>query len=179
VNRATDLLICTTAGILVMLPALSQTQQTTPPSPLTNRALENLPWTRFHPAAAPNQPTDAEKQQIQAKIDQLSKAITGLRASGTSETLLADVEIYREASRWKMAYPEEFFRQRSVTDTLAVLDKGLERAAQLKQGQSPWTSQKGLVVRGFRSALDDSVQPVRVTVPDDYDGMRAVPLDVV
>ena len=77
-----------------------------------------------------------------------------------------------------MAYPEEFFRQRSVTDTLAVLDKGLERAAQLKEGKSPWTTQKGRVVRGYRSALDDSVQPVRVTVPDEYDGTRAFPLDV-
>lgn len=52
-----------------------------------------------------------------------------------------------------MAYPEEFFRQQSVADTLAVLDKGLERAAQLKEGKSPWTTQKGGVVRGFRSAL--------------------------
>ena len=59
-----------------------------------------------------------------------------------------------------------------------MLDKGLERAAQLKEGKSPWTTQKGRVVRGFRSALDDSVQPVRVTVPDEYDGVRAFPLDV-
>ncbi len=77
-----------------------------------------------------------------------------------------------------MAYPEEFFRQRAVTDTLAVLDKGLERAAQLKDGQSPWTMQKGRVVRGYRSALDGSVQPVRITVPAEYDGAKAVPLDV-
>src|SRR5688500_1326104 len=77
-----------------------------------------------------------------------------------------------------MAYPEEFFRARSVTDTLSVLDKGLERAAQLKEGKSPWTTQKGRVNRGFRSALDGSVQPVRVTVPEDYDGVRTFPLDV-
>jgi hypothetical protein len=161
-----------------MLPARSQTQQTTPPPPAAKKAPENLPWTRFHPAAAPYQPTDAEKQQIQAKIDQLGKAIEELRAKRANEALLPDVEIYLAAARWKMAYPEEFFRQRSVTDTLAVLDTGLERAAQLKEGRSPWTSQRGLVVRGFRSSLDDSVQPVRVTVPDDYDGVRAVPLDV-
>ena len=91
---------------------------------------------------------------------------------------MPDIEIYYEAARWKMSYPEEFFRQRSVADTLAVLDRGLERASQLKDGKSPWTTQKGRVVRGFRSALDDSVQPVRVTVPDDYDGSRPFPLDV-
>ncbi len=101
-----------------------------------------------------------------------------LRSSRVNDDLLADVEIYAEAARWKMTYPEEFFRQQSVADTLAVLDKGLERAAQLREDKSPWTSQKGRVVRGFRSALDGSVQPVRVTIPDEYDGQRAFPLDV-
>jgi len=137
-----------------------------------------LPWTRFHPAAPPYRPTDAEKQQIQAKIDQLDGMIRELRSARADDGRLADVEIYAEAARWKMAYPEEFFRPVSVADTLSVLDKGMERAAQLKEGKSPWTSQKGQVVRGFRSALDGSVQPVRVTVPDEYDGVRAFPLDV-
>ncbi len=142
------------------------------------RPPENLPWTRFHPAAPPYRPTDGEKQQIQAKLDKLDGMIHQLRASRADDGLLADVEIYAEAARWKMTYPEEFFRQQSVADTLAVLDKGLERAAQLREGKSAWTSQKGRVVRGFRSALDGSVQPVRVTVPDEYDGNRGFPLDV-
>jgi hypothetical protein len=142
------------------------------------KAPENLPWTRFHPAAPPYQPSAEEKQQIQSRIDQLDGAIRELRSRHADEALLADIEIYSQAARWKMAYPEEFFRQRSVADTLAVLDKGLERASQLKDGKSPWTTQKGRVVRGFRSALDDSVQPVRVTVPDEYDGARPFPLDV-
>ena len=124
-----------------------------------------------------NRPS-AEKQQIQAKTDTLGGIIRELRSRRVDDGLLADVEIFYEAARWKMAYPEEFFRQRTVADTLNVLDKGLERAAQLKEGKSPWTTQKGRVVRGYRSALDDSVQPVRVTVPDEYDGTRAFPLDV-
>ena len=142
------------------------------------RPPENLPWTRFHPAAPPYRPTDEEKQQIQARLDKLDGLIHQLRDSRADEGLMADVEIYAEAARWKLAYPEEFFRQRSVADTLSVLDKGLERAAELKEGKSPWTGQKGRVVRGFRSAIDGSVQPVRVTVPEDYDGVRAFPLDV-
>ena len=160
--------------LLAILPAVPQTA----PATKGKKGPENLPWTRFHPAAPPYQPTDAEKQQIQAKTDQLGGVIRELRSRRADDALLADVEIYYEAARWKMAYPEEFFRQRSVADTLAVLDKGLERAAQLKEGKSPWTTQKGRVVRGYRSALDDSVQPVRVTVPDEYDGTRAFPLDV-
>lgn len=167
--------------VLAMLPVLSQTPQgnaAQAPAARKVRAPENLPWTRFHPAAPPYRPTDAEKQQIQARIDQLDGMIRELRSTKADDGLLADVEIYAEAARWKMAYPEEFFRPRSVADTLSVLDTGLERAAQLKEGKSPWTVQKGRVVRGFRSALDGSVQPVRVTVPDEYDGVRAFPLDV-
>jgi len=170
-----------TFGLLAALYAPAQTPQNGAPqaqAPNRARAPENLPWTRFHPATPPYRPTDAEKQQIQAKIDELDRRIRELRSTGADDGLLADVEIFAEASRWKMAYPEEFFRAESVADTLAVLDKGLERAAQLKEGKSPWTSQKGRVVRGFRSALDGSVQPVRVTVPDEYDGARAFPLDV-
>src|SRR5437764_12069845 len=169
------LLLAIAVLILANFPGVSQT----PPAPSAKkRPLENLPWTRFHPATPPYQPTDAEKQQIQSKIDQLGAMIAKLRSRRADASLLADVEIYRQAAVWKMAYPEEFFRERSVADTLSVLDKGLERAAQLKEGKSPWTTHKGRVVRGFRSALDGSVQPVRVTVPDEYDGSRAFPLDV-
>ncbi len=179
-RRASGVLFGMVLLILAMLPAAPQTPQTNSPPPPApaKKAPENLPWTRFHPAAAPYPPADAEKQQIQAKIEQLGKAIGDLRSRRADDALLADVEIFHEAAIWKMAYPEEFFRQRSVTDTLAVLDKGLERAAQLTEGKSPWTTQKGRVVRGYRSALDGSVQPVRVTVPDEYDGVRAFPLDV-
>src|SRR5215831_14439269 len=101
------------------------------PQSSSKRGPENLPWTRFHPAAPPYQPTDAEKQQIQSKIDQLGAALNELRTRRADGTLLPDVEVYYEAARWKMAYPEEFFRQKPVADTLSVLDKGLERAARL------------------------------------------------
>ena len=147
--------------LLAAVPALSQTPQghaSQVPAAQKGRAPENLPWTRFHPAASQYRPTDTEKQQIQAKIDQLDGMVRELQSTRADDGLLADVEIYAEAARWKMAYEEEFFRQVSVADTLRVLDNGLERAAQLKEGKSPWTSQKGRVVRGFRSALDGSAQ---------------------
>src|SRR6202049_2928933 len=95
------------------------------------------------------------------------------------DALLVDVEIFHEAARWIMTFPEEFFRKEAVANTLQVLDQGLQRAGQLKQGKSPWTSQKGRLIRGYRSAVDGSVQPYRLTVPDDYDGSRAWALDGV
>jgi pimeloyl-ACP methyl ester carboxylesterase len=120
-----------------------------------------------------------EKQQIQSKIDQLGAMIRGIQAQGVDDSLLVEVEIFHEAARWIMAFPEEFFRKESVANTLRVLDQGMERAEQLKHGKSPWTAQKGRLIRGYRSAVDGSVQPYRLTVPDDYVGSRAWPLDVV
>src|SRR5438477_8391525 len=111
--------------ILDMLPAVSQTPRASAAQapPATKKGPENLPWTRFHPATPPYQPTVAEKQQIQSKIDQLGGIVRELRSRRPDDALLPDVEIYYEAARWKMTYPEEFFRQRSVADTLTVLDK--------------------------------------------------------
>ncbi len=156
---------------------LSQTVQV--PSPKQGRAGEILPTTRFRPRTEPYSPTAEEKQQIQTKMMALDGEIKGLRGRGVSDELLADVEIFAEAARWILTFPEEFFRKESVASTLSVVEMGMERAALLRQGQSPWTSQKGRVIRGYRSAVDGSVQPYRLTVPEEYDGLRALPLDVI
>ena len=64
---------------LAILPGVSQTP------PATKKAPENLPWTRFHPATPPYQPTAEEKQQIQAKTDQLGAAIADLRSTSSRD----------------------------------------------------------------------------------------------
>src|SRR5580698_11405883 len=89
-------------ALLAALPALAQTPQgqaSPAPAAQTGRAPENLPWTRFHPAAPPYRPTEMEKQQIQAKIDQLDGKIRELRSTHADDGLMADVEIYAEAAR--------------------------------------------------------------------------------
>src|SRR5207247_11203035 len=50
----------------------------------------------------------------------------------------------------------------------ALLRQGLERAAPLRDGQAPWTTATGLVVRGYVSKLDGSVQPYGLVVPPSY-----------
>src|SRR5580704_7263559 len=88
-------------ALLAVLPALSQTPQGNPlqaPDAKKGRAPENLPWTRFHPAAPPYRPTDTEKQQIQAQIGRLDGMIRELRSARADDGLLADIEIYVEAA---------------------------------------------------------------------------------
>src|SRR5262249_24817299 len=48
------------------------------------------------------------------------------------------------------------------------LDLGLERARQLAEGKPTWTTATGLVVRGYRSRIDGSVQPYGLVVPTSY-----------
>ncbi len=166
-------------GLILLFSTAAFTQTVQAPSPKQGRPGEILPWTRFRPRTESYTPAAEEKQQIQSKIDQLGGMIHTLESHHADDALLVDIEIFHQAARWIMTFPEEFFRKESVANTLQVLDQGIERAAQLKQGKSPWTSQKGRLIRGYRSAIDDSVQPFRLTVPDDYDGSRPVPLDVV
>ena len=166
------------AALCIFLPfaALAQTVQVS--SPEQGKPGENLPWTRFRPPAAPYQPTSEEKQQIQAKIDQLDAMIRELRTKHVDDSLLVDVEIFEEGARWNLVFPDEFFLKANVASALKVLDQGMERAALLKEGKAPWTKQKGRFMRGYRSAVDGSVQLFRLTVPDQYDGSRALPLDI-
>lgn len=163
--------------LAAVAPLLSQTVQA--PSPKQGRPGEILPHTRFRPRTEPYKPTAEELDQIRAKTSELAGRIAELRGRQADETLLVDVEIFHQAARWILTFPEEFSRKEMVAATLAVVDQGLERAAQLKEGRSPWTTQKGRLIRGYRSEVDGSVQPYRLTIPDEYDGARALPLDVI
>ena len=62
----------------------------------------------------------------------------------------------------------------------ALLKEGRERAEQLLAGKAPWDSATGLVVRGYVSRIDGSVQPYGVIVPESYraDAMPRHPLDI-
>src|SRR6185312_5310426 len=62
----------------------------------------------------------------------------------------------------------EFFRADEIAKAKVLLRQGEERAAQLAQGQAPWTTATGLVVRGYVSKIDKSVQPYGLVVPASY-----------
>ena len=84
---------------------------------------------------------------MQVKLAALDAEIQGLRAKGVKDELRVDVEIFAEAARWILTFPEEFFRKESVASTMGVLEMGAERAALLHKGESPWTSRKGRLLR--------------------------------
>ncbi len=131
------------------------------------------------PAATP--PDAVALKTIQARADKLSDKLVQLRRLGVHDPFLADVEIYQKAAAWTLAYGE-FYNKDAGDWTLAVIDRGLLRAAQQARGEAPWLHTPGVTVaRGYRSALDGSVQPYAVTYPADYgkDPLKKWRVDVV
>jgi hypothetical protein len=60
---------------------------------------------------------------------------------------------------------DEFFEGKQTAFAKKLLQQGHDRVQQLQNGQAPWLSASGLVVRGYRSKLDGSVQPYGLVVP--------------
>jgi len=130
------------------------------------------------PAPPPIKPKPEELQKIQAKVDELEGLIRGLAAKRLDEKLMADVEVYAKSGKFLLEFPETFFTQEGMTQSLTVLDQGIARAHLLQKGEHPWAESKGRKVHGYHSALDGSVQPYGVTVPESYDGKKPVRLYV-
>ena len=115
---------------------------------------------------------------MQDKLAALSARVRALRAKRTDPALLADVDVYRKAAEWILRYPDEFYTRAYAANTIAALDKGLARAKELDAGEPGWPKQKGRLVRGYVSAVDGSVQPYGLIVPESYSG-QPVRLDLV
>src|SRR5258705_4037867 len=125
------------------------------------------------------QPTAEDKRQVQAKVDEIDNLVRALKAKRADADLLADVEIYASAGRLLLEFPEDFFTQDGINHAQAVLDTGIQRARQLQSGQSPWTTVRPKRIHGFVSAIDGSVQPYGVTLPEAYDGSKPARLYVL
>ena len=105
----------------------------------------------------------ADRSELEAGVARLRAATEKLRAN----PLVADVLIYQEAVRYALQYGE-FFKADEIAKAKVLLARGEERAQQLAQGQAPWTTATGLVVRGYISKIDKSVQPYGLVVPPSY-----------
>jgi hypothetical protein len=163
-------------GILavITLAVLSLLAQQPPPSPAGG-----APAGGGRGQAPPRyEMTAQDRQALQAKLDELDPLVRALKAKMGEVDLVADVEIHGKGARWMLEFPQDVAVQDDVTFAREMLDRGIERAKQLQNGQSPWTAQKGKVALGFYSALDGSVQPLLLTIPQSYDG-KPTRMDVV
>ena len=123
--------------------------------------------------------SDSDRSALQAGVDELGKEIDALRDVSQAQAgpleLLPDVQIYHNAVRYALTY-DEFFNIREVAVAKKLLGQGLERARQLREGKAPWNTATGLVVRGYVSKIDGSVQPYGLVVPASYQAEHAASL---
>ncbi len=112
---------------------------------------------------------DAARSELQQGTADLAHVIDELRGSvkPAALQLLPDVEIFHKAVDWALRY-DEFYKSNEIDVARALLRQGSERAAQLRGGQTPWLSATGLVVRGYRSKIDGSIQPYGLVVPISF-----------
>ena len=124
---------------------------------------------------APSPPpelTAEQKNAYQSKIDEIDSIVKELRAKRVDQDLIADVDIYAKAGKWLLEFPQGFVNEQGVATYISVLDEGIERAHQLRDGHSPWVMEPGRKILGYYSALDGSVQPMGVTIPAGYDASK-------
>jgi hypothetical protein len=105
----------------------------------------------------------ADRAELRAGLDRLRDATARLRGN----PLLPDVLIFQEAVRAALEF-DGFYKPDEVAKARALLREGEERAAQLASGSAPWNAATGLVVRGYVSKIDRSVQPYGLVVPPSY-----------
>ena len=115
--------------------------------------------------------SEADRAELTDGATKLAKDIEALRGELKSKPalleLLPDVEVYHKAVDWALRY-DEFFKSNETQTARVLLKNGLDRIAFLRDGQAPWTMSTGLVVRGYVSRIDGSVQPYGLVVPASY-----------
>lgn len=109
----------------------------------------------------------ADRKELEAGLSRLAQAIDKIR----DNPLAPDVQIFHNAVRYALQY-DEFFKPEEIFRAKELLRQGLERADSLKRGAAPWAGDAGLVVRGYVSKIDGSVQPYGLVVPASFSPTR-------
>ncbi len=112
---------------------------------------------------------EADRQELTTGLQALQSKIDQLRASASplSKSLLPDVLIFHRAVDQALRF-QEFFDPKEIGVAKMLLQQGQQRADQLLAGNAPWTRQAGVVVRGYVSKIDQTVQPYGLVIPATY-----------
>lgn len=146
-------------ALLVVLAGLTHARADGPADNLPD-AVRRVPKLGIEPKAE-------DRKALEAGLAALTAALADLDAKQDPKLadLRPDVEIFRKAVADALEF-RELFAPEDVRKATRLLVEGRRRAEQLLGGSAPWTRQSGLVVRGYVSKIDDSVQPYGLVVPE-------------
>ena len=117
-----------------------------------------------------------DRQRLGGGVGELTKLVE-LHAAKSRH--VADIQIFIKALDFALRFGE-FYDEKDVTKDVAKADWAMNQAKERLErlDTHPWTTQKGLVVRGFTSAIDGSVQPYGLVIPEKLDLTKPAPLYV-
>ncbi len=138
---------------------------------------DNSPET-VRPVPPPGKPVaPQDREAIESGLKQLEDKIGALRELAQSKPLVArllpDVQIFHKAVHDALAYDEIFNPTNEIVAAKALIAAGLARAEQLRDSNPSWLNSTGLVVRGYISKIDGSIQPYGLVVPSTYQASGA------
>lgn len=112
-----------------------------------------------------------DRSELENGVNELGKEIDSLRVELKDKPklleLLPDVQVFYNAVHYALKY-NEFLNAKEIPVAKNQIKQGIERAKELRAGKPSWISQTGLVVRGYISKIDGSVQPYGLVVPVSY-----------
>lgn len=148
---------------------LASAQNTATPTTQTSDSQRAKPE-RVDPATLPELP----------EVQQLRDALTKNTPELARPAERADLDVFGKAIDWTLRHGEiRTVPQREALQRVAK--RGLERLTAAAAGQTPWVSQSGRHVLGYRSEVDESIQPYALSIPAGYtpDSSDRWPLEVV
>ncbi len=123
-------------------------------------------------ASAANEPSDAERQELERRTQALREQVAALQKGDADKQAIADVAVCAKAAEWILRH-NEWFKPDYKAKTVRTLELGEQRATALMQGKADWLQKPGGVALGYVSQVDESVQPYALTFPEGYDAKRS------
>lgn len=113
--------------------------------------------------------SETDRKELEKGAADLGKLVEELKKSknAVAASLWPDVAIYHKGVDYAVKY-NEIFSTNEIASARELLKRGTERAERLKEGWAPWTQKAGLVVRGYISKIDGSVQPYGLVIPNSW-----------
>jgi predicted esterase len=115
---------------------------------------------------------EQDQQRLKAQLRELQQELRSLDSK-----YVPDAEVFLKAVDYALRHGE-IYNEKEIPRAYKALELAKQRIAELSKGSAAWRRQRGLVVRGYRSSIDDSVQPYGLVIPEDLNFDKPAPLYV-
>jgi hypothetical protein len=129
------------------------------------------PIERRVPPPGKIQVPDGTRDAIRKDLDRIQGELRRVDAGERGP----DVEVFLKAARFALDNGE-FYAPEDPEKLKWAVQQAEQRLGQVRERKAPWLQGRGTIVRGYRSAIDGSVQPYVLTIPEKLDVTKPVPL---